>query len=70
MAPAVGLFQLFIAEEKKDSGLLFAGSLLAAISAFFVLMNVAPKALGIFVGLVLLAIGVLVVFKNIRSTKR
>jgi hypothetical protein len=33
-------------------------------------MNVAPKALGIFVGLVLLAIGVLVVFKNIRSTKR
>ena len=70
MAPAVGLFQLFIAEEKKDSGLLFAASLLAAISAFFVLMNVAPKALGIFVGLVLLAIGVLVVFKNIRSTKR
>lgn len=69
-APAVGLFQSYFAGVEKDNGTLVAASFLSAISILFLLIALAPKVLGIFIGISLLAVGGLVVYKNLRSVKR
>ena len=69
-APAVGLFQSYFAGAERDNGVLVAASFLSAISMLFLLIALAPKVLGIFIGISLLAVGGLVVYKNLRSVKR
>jgi hypothetical protein len=69
-APAVGLFQSYFGREEKDKGVLTAASFLSALSILFLLISLAPTVLGIFIGIVLLAVGGLVVYKNLRTIKR
>lgn len=69
-APAVGLFQSYFGREEKDKGVLTAASFLSALSILFLLISLAPTVLGIFIGIVLLGVGGLVVYKNLRTIKR
>ena len=69
-APAVGLFQSYFGGAERDRGVLISASVLSAISLLFLFISLAPTVLGVFIGIALLAVGGLVVYKSLRTIRR
>ena len=68
--PAVGLFQSYFGGAERDRGVLISASVLSAISLLFLFISLAPTVLGVFIGIALLAVGGLVVYKSLRTIRR
>jgi len=63
-APAFGLLQLYLAEGRKNNGLLFPIGILSILSAAFLISNFTSLGTGMVFGIVLIAFGAFMLIKR------
>ncbi|MDK2954499.1 hypothetical protein AT15_10355 [Kosmotoga arenicorallina S304] len=63
-APAFGLLQLYLAQEKKDRGLLYPIGILSTLTIIFLVSSFANVGAGTLFGIALIAFGVFMLIKR------